>query len=306
MTVPNRHDPGNSYRYGFQGQEKDNELKGDGNSLNYTFRMHDPRVGRFFAVDPLSPKYPFYSPYQFSGNRVIDMVELEGLEPATTKRKSGCEQCTDAKLEDGDYGSDVQSQKYTTVFSGIKQETFKDFKMYMTFNPGVIINNDRAKYKLIDRDGSYGVTKGDHFDIDITSAPDGFVRVTSVLELENSVSVKVQTLSGHPDAGHNTFSVSYDPITEELKWETYNISRTNDNIGGVGAGAASARKKQQAQWKDVAVKVHEFLDFPTVKSANALILEYDYNDYYNKIGDLDINDSFKENFKKDFPIKRKR
>ena len=43
--------------------------------------MHDPRVGRFFAVDPLSAKYPFYSPYQFSGNRVMDMIELEGLEP---------------------------------------------------------------------------------------------------------------------------------------------------------------------------------------------------------------------------------
>ena len=70
------------YRYGFQGQEKDDELKGEGNSLNYTFRMHDPRIGRFFAVDPLSPKYPFYSPYAFSGNRVIDMVELEGMEPS--------------------------------------------------------------------------------------------------------------------------------------------------------------------------------------------------------------------------------
>ena len=43
--------------------------------------MHDPRVGRFFAVDPLTGKYPFYSPYQFSGNRVIDAIELEGLEP---------------------------------------------------------------------------------------------------------------------------------------------------------------------------------------------------------------------------------
>ncbi|GGD34343.1 hypothetical protein [Flavobacterium orientale] len=82
MLVPNRHGSAESYRYGFQGQEKDDEVKGEGNSLNYTFRMHDPRVGRFFAVDPLAPKYPFYSPYQFSGNRVIDMVELEGLEPA--------------------------------------------------------------------------------------------------------------------------------------------------------------------------------------------------------------------------------
>jgi len=43
--------------------------------------MHDPRIGRFFAVDPLAGSYPYYSPYQFSGNRPIDMVELEGLEP---------------------------------------------------------------------------------------------------------------------------------------------------------------------------------------------------------------------------------
>ena len=72
---------GNEYRYGFQGQEQDPEIKGEGNSVNYKFRMHDPRVGRFFAVDPLAPEYPFYSPYAFSGNRVLDAVELEGLEP---------------------------------------------------------------------------------------------------------------------------------------------------------------------------------------------------------------------------------
>ncbi len=81
MLVPNRHKAGDDYRYGFQGQEKDDEIRGgEGNSLNYTFRMHDPRVGRFFAVDPLSPKYPHNSPYAFSENRVIDGVELEGLE----------------------------------------------------------------------------------------------------------------------------------------------------------------------------------------------------------------------------------
>jgi len=68
------------YRYGFQGQEKDDEIKGEGNSVNYTFRMHDPRVGRFFAVDPLTSKYPWYTPYSFSGNKVIAFVELEGKE----------------------------------------------------------------------------------------------------------------------------------------------------------------------------------------------------------------------------------
>jgi RHS repeat-associated protein len=70
----------NNYRYGFQGQEGDDEVKGKGNSVNYKYRMHDPRLGRFFAVDPLAGKYPYNSTYAFSENRVIDGVELEGLE----------------------------------------------------------------------------------------------------------------------------------------------------------------------------------------------------------------------------------
>jgi len=69
-----------AYRYGFQGQEMDNEVKGKGNSVNYKYRMHDARIGRFFAIDPLAGEYPHNSPYAFSENRVIDGVELEGLE----------------------------------------------------------------------------------------------------------------------------------------------------------------------------------------------------------------------------------
>lgn len=42
--------------------------------------MHDPRIGRFFAVDPLAPEYPELTPYQFSSNSPIYMVEIEGLE----------------------------------------------------------------------------------------------------------------------------------------------------------------------------------------------------------------------------------
>lgn len=67
----------------------DDEIKGPGNSLNYEFRMHDPRLGRFFAIDPLIKKYPSYTSYSFSGNRVIAFKELEGKEetPATTNLK---------------------------------------------------------------------------------------------------------------------------------------------------------------------------------------------------------------------------
>jgi RHS repeat-associated protein len=68
------------YRYGFQSQEIDGEIKGEGLSVNYKYRMHDPRLGRFFAVDPLADDYPYNSVYAFSENRVVDGVELEGRE----------------------------------------------------------------------------------------------------------------------------------------------------------------------------------------------------------------------------------
>lgn len=68
------------YRYGFQGQEKDDEIKREGNSVNYKYRMHDPRIGRFFAVDPLASSFAWNSPYAFAENRVIANIELEGLE----------------------------------------------------------------------------------------------------------------------------------------------------------------------------------------------------------------------------------
>ncbi len=81
MQLFGRHEQVASYRYGFQGQEKDDEVKDiEGSSINYKYRMHDPRIGRFFAIDPLAKKYPHNSPYAFSENRVIDGVELEGLE----------------------------------------------------------------------------------------------------------------------------------------------------------------------------------------------------------------------------------
>ncbi len=89
MLVPNRNYQSPEYRYGFQGQEKDDEIKGNGNSLNYKFRMHDPRIGRFFAIDPLSDNFPWNSQYAFSENRVIDGVDLEGLEFSLSITKDG-------------------------------------------------------------------------------------------------------------------------------------------------------------------------------------------------------------------------
>lgn len=59
----------------------DNEVHGaTGTSYTFKYRMHDPRVGRFLSLDPIAAQYPHNSPYAFAENRVIDGIELEGLE----------------------------------------------------------------------------------------------------------------------------------------------------------------------------------------------------------------------------------
>lgn len=86
--LPGRHqESANGYRFGFNGQEKIDEIKGNGNYIDFKYRGYDPRIGRFISVDPLFKKYPYYTPYAFSGNRVIDAFDLEGLEPV--KRPQG-------------------------------------------------------------------------------------------------------------------------------------------------------------------------------------------------------------------------
>ncbi len=121
MLVPHRTFSSPEYRYGFQGQEKDDEIKGSGNSINYKFRMYDPRVGRFFAVDPLGAKYPHYTPYSFSGNKVIAFAELEGLEEGWVIDKG-----TVKKVE-GPIIEAFDSERTAQIANSIGTQTPSDF-----------------------------------------------------------------------------------------------------------------------------------------------------------------------------------
>ena len=69
-----------NYRYGFNGKENDNEVKGVGNQQDYGMRIYDPRLGRFLSIDPITKKYPDLTPYQFASNRPIEAIDLDGLE----------------------------------------------------------------------------------------------------------------------------------------------------------------------------------------------------------------------------------
>ena len=69
------------YRYGFNGKKKDEDGEwGSQTHYDYGFRIYNPSIGKFLSVDPLSPKYPWYTPYQFAGNMPIWARDLDGLE----------------------------------------------------------------------------------------------------------------------------------------------------------------------------------------------------------------------------------
>jgi RHS repeat-associated protein len=81
MLMPKRsYSAAGSYRYGFNGKENDNDVKGLGNQQDYGMRIYDARVGRFLSVDPLNKEFPWNSSYSFAENDVIRSIDLEGAE----------------------------------------------------------------------------------------------------------------------------------------------------------------------------------------------------------------------------------
>ncbi len=80
MQQPGRTTNGGNYRFGFNGKENDNEVKGNGNSVNFGSRIYDSRLGRWLSCDPKANKYPSYSPYHSFYCNPINVVDADGEE----------------------------------------------------------------------------------------------------------------------------------------------------------------------------------------------------------------------------------
>lgn len=64
------------YSYSFQGQERDDEIKGEGNSYDFGARMLDSRLGRWLSIDAeLDAKY---SPYVSMNNSPVYYFDGDG------------------------------------------------------------------------------------------------------------------------------------------------------------------------------------------------------------------------------------
>ncbi len=81
VHLQNRNFTGEKYRYGFNGQEKDDEVKSEGNSYTTEFRQYDPRLGRWMTIDLLASYFPANSPYEGFASNPVFFRDPYGLAP---------------------------------------------------------------------------------------------------------------------------------------------------------------------------------------------------------------------------------
>lgn len=81
MPMPNRTYSlsSNSYRFGFNGQEKDDEIYGEGNLNTAEFWEYDTRIGRRWNIDPMFQQDPDWSPYRVFYNNPLFYNDPDGL-----------------------------------------------------------------------------------------------------------------------------------------------------------------------------------------------------------------------------------
>src|SRR5690554_1908657 len=74
--MPSRSFNGNGYKFGFNGQEKENEIYGEGNTYSAEYWMYDSRLGRRWNLDP-KPN-PSFSDYATFANNPVLYSDLLG------------------------------------------------------------------------------------------------------------------------------------------------------------------------------------------------------------------------------------
>src|SRR5690554_1617946 len=120
VQMPGRNGSTGDYRYGFNGMEKDDEVKGNGNSYDFGARMHDPRVGRFLSIDPQTNLYPAWSPYIYAMNDPVRFIDFDGRGPGDRVKKA-----KEIKSTDPTYSQKKGENQGSELRSGISKKALQ-------------------------------------------------------------------------------------------------------------------------------------------------------------------------------------
>ena len=136
-----------SCSFGFNGQEKDNEVYGEGNSYTAEYWQYDPRIGRRWNVDPATGEYAHQSPYVCFNDNPIYFKDPSGLEgegvgdPVKIGNKLLAPE-NRAGIEDAYYQSSAEGYKVMKEYNVLNS-------MLPKFGQGDLVSkNDQADSRL--------------------------------------------------------------------------------------------------------------------------------------------------------------
>ncbi|GAB5466295.1 MAG: hypothetical protein Kapaf2KO_17310 [Candidatus Kapaibacteriales bacterium] len=151
-------------RYGFNGMERDGELKGASNSYDFGARIYDPRVGRFLSLDPLAKEYPSLSDYAFLANMPIRDIDVDGKFIFMIDKKPGLYVSLDLLSETNTYSEYIarvseSETEHIYVFTAPYEEIRNGYGEPSGLAANEDIINDynvieNGKFSFYDKDGN--------------------------------------------------------------------------------------------------------------------------------------------------------
>jgi RHS repeat-associated protein len=142
MQMPGRNYNLYEYRFGFNGQEKDNQIYGSGNSYTAEFWQYDARLGRRWNVDPMAHEREWLSPYNFVQNNPILRVDPTGALDTKYEDENGN---LLAETNDGNSSTVIiSSEKENQFKKDLKAGKSEGWQDQKDFNKYLIKNYSKA------------------------------------------------------------------------------------------------------------------------------------------------------------------
>jgi hypothetical protein len=118
------------YRYGFNGQERVDEVSGKGNSYTAEFWQYSPRLGKRWNIDPVVK--PHRSPYDVFSNNPIIRIDPNGADDYKVNRK----------------GNFTLKKKTSDDFDKLIGRTQKGFRKSTQIEKGIMSSNSHHNVTL--------------------------------------------------------------------------------------------------------------------------------------------------------------
>jgi len=142
------------YRYGFNGKEKDDEVKGEGDSYDFGARIYDSRLARWLAMDPLYPKYPSHSSYSFALNTPVQAIDPKGEDIFYVTQSTNSK--GDVEIKQQNFTNIINTLASTEKGKALLEHYINNPKEHLYIDIGVITNKE-AETSL---DATYTFSKG--------------------------------------------------------------------------------------------------------------------------------------------------